>query len=174
MKRRDEGKFILLVVSIGLVVLVALYLFLTGSIGGRVEEGVYVGMRASDFTVVGIDGSKFRLSEHRGKIIILEFTTMWCPYCIEQIETLRRLIDELNERIYIVSIDVDPTEQPTVDWVRMMGIRWFYGHSPEAGLTYKISYVPTVIVIDRKGIIRYRGAYTPYEKLRSIIQQIGG
>ena len=141
---------------------------------GHIEEGVYVGMRAPDFTVTGVDGSTFKLSEHRGEIVVVEFSTMWCPYCTKQIEAFRKLAAELREGVYLVSIDVDPSEKPSGEWVKQMGITWFYGHSPEAGILYKVTYVPMVIVVDDEGIIRYRGAYTPYDKLKLIIQQLGG
>jgi peroxiredoxin len=171
--RKVDRKGILIAAAV-IFASAALYFLLARPLLRKVEEGVYVGMRAPDITVVGVDGSRFRLSDHRGVIVILEFSTMWCPYCVKQIEVLKRLVEEFGERVYIASIDVDPAEQPTGECVRMMGVKWFYGHSPEAGLTYKVSYVPMVIVIDREGIIRYRGAYTTYEKLRSIILQIGG
>lgn len=155
-----------------IVIAVAALYILARPRAEHVEEGVYIGMKAPDFTVVGVDGSTFTLSKHRGEIVVIEFSTMWCPYCAKQIEVFRRLSEEFKEGVYIVSIDVDPSEEPSGDWVRNMGISWFYGHSPEAGLLYKVSYVPMVIVVDERGIIRYRGAYTPYEKLKLIILQL--
>ncbi|RLI07112.1 hypothetical protein DRO24_03705 [Candidatus Bathyarchaeota archaeon] len=157
-----------------IVIAVAALYILARPRAEHVEEGVYIGMKAPDFTVVGVDGSTFTLSEHRGEIVVIEFSTMWCPYCAKQIEVFRRLSEDFTEGVYIASIDVDPSEEPSGDWVRNMGISWFYGHSPEAGLLYKVSYVPMVIVVDERGIIRYRGAYTPYEKLKLIILQLSG
>ncbi len=161
------------IITVLVIALAALFI-LSRPRAEQVEEGVYVGMKAPDFTVVGVDGSTFTLSEHRGEIVILEFSTMWCPYCAKQIEVFKRLSEEFTMGVYIASIDVDPSEKPSGDWVRNMGISWFYGHSPEAGLLYKVSYVPVVIVVDENGIIRYRGAYTSYEKLRLIILQLSG
>ena len=165
---------VLIVAAVLIVAVAALNLSLSRSRSGRIEEGIYVGMRAPDLIVTGVDGSKFKLSDHRGEIVVLEFSTMWCPYCSKQIEALKELVDEFGEDICVVSIDIDPSGHPTGDWVRMMGITWFYGHSPEAGLAYKVSYVPTVIIVDREGVIRYRGAYTSYDRLRLLILQIGG
>lgn len=42
---------------------------------------VQVGQTAPDFTVQLTDGSTFRLSENRGKIVMLQFTASWCGVC---------------------------------------------------------------------------------------------
>ena len=71
-----------------IVIAVAALYILARPRAEHVEEGVYIGMKAPDFTVVGVDGSTFTLSKHRGEIVVIEFSTMWCPYCAKQIEAV--------------------------------------------------------------------------------------
>ncbi len=46
--------------------------------------------RAPDFELPTIDGGKFRLSEHRGQVVILNFWTKTCRPCLEEMPTLPR------------------------------------------------------------------------------------
>lgn len=45
--------------------------------------------------------------------------------------------------------------------------------SKQAESDYKVTVVPTVLVIDRAGLIRYRGYYTSADKIEAVINQIG-
>lgn len=90
-----------------------------------------------------------------------------------QTEELKRFHEEFSE-VFIASIDVDVDINPWAleDWAAKREIHWFVGHSPEAGRTYGVYVIPTVIVIDGEGVIRHRGDYTPFDELKLIVQQI--
>jgi hypothetical protein len=51
------------------------------------------------------------------------------------------------------------------------GVTWFYGLLPEATLEYEVTAIPVVVFIDRTGIIRYRGFFTPLESLEQLLNQ---
>lgn len=133
------------------------------------EEGVTVEKRAVDIEVDGLNQTRFVLSEHTGEVVVVEFMTIWCPGCEAQIEVFKRLREEID--LTIASINVDVNLQPSEEWATERGINWFVGNSPKAGLTYDISYVPTVIVIDKEGIIRYRGGPISFDRLQLLIRQ---
>jgi len=94
---------------------------------------------------------------------------LWCPSCDRQIEELRGVLEELE--VTIASINVDANLLPTKEWAADERIDWFVGHSPEAGFTYEVSYVPTVIVVDKQGIIRYRGGPKTASELVLLVGQ---
>ena len=139
------------------------------------EKGVAEKNVAVDFSVDGIDGSRFVLSEQRGKIVVIEFMTTWCGYCEAQVEVFKALREDFNG-LTVASIDVDSNMNNSMlaSWARDKEIGWFVGHSTESGLAYGVSGVPTVLVIDREGIIRYRGYYTKIDQLFSLIQRLQG
>jgi len=141
--------------------------------GGESDRGVTVGKRAVDFAVDGVNGGRFVLSEHRGEVVVVGFMTTWCGFCQSQLEVFKRLEKEV-EGVVIVSIDVDVNMQPSAlkEWAAERGASWFHGHAPSVGLTYEVSGVPTVIIMDAEGVIRYRGAYTPFDKLQRLIRQL--
>lgn len=163
MDRRAIPAVVVLVVA-----LAAAYIWWSNS-SPKFDQGITVGKRAVEIEVDGLNQTRFVLSDHRGEVVIVELMTTWCPGCEAQIEVFKRLKEEID--VTIASINVDTTTQPSADWVTERGINWFVGNSPEAALTYDISYVPTVILIDKEGVIRYRGGPRSLDRLRLLVQQ---
>jgi len=62
---------------------------------------------APDFTLQTFDGRIFKLSENKGKVVILDLMAVRCPPCAQQMPELYKLKKELGDTIVILSIDVD-------------------------------------------------------------------
>jgi hypothetical protein len=62
---------------------------------------------APDFTLQTFDGGIFKLSENKGKVVILDLMAVRCPPCAQQMPELYKLKKELGDTIVILSIDVD-------------------------------------------------------------------
>ena len=136
----------------------------------QTATGSNVGDKAISITLSGIEGSVFNLESNRGKMILLDFMTTTCPYCIEEFKELGKLTGINN--LLIVSINLDRTS-PTdlANFGSKNSITWFLGSSQKAGIDYKVNAVPTLLLIDKEGIIRYRGNYTPLDRLINLIDQ---
>lgn len=162
---------ILAVAGFSIIAVSAIYVWATEFLGPK--AGITKGFKAKDLSVTGLDGESFTLSKHLGEVIVLEFTTTWCGYCEFQFEELEALHENV-EGVLIVSIEVDPAlrEDSFKAWAAGKGFDWLVAHSPEAGRTYEITGVPTVIVVDKEGIIRYRGYYTTSEELEPFVRQL--
>jgi thiol-disulfide isomerase/thioredoxin len=153
---------------IGIVLVIAAAAFaLWGSMAPK--RGITEGYKAKDLTLNGINGSLL-LSKQTGGIVVLEFTTTWCGYCEGQLNELAKFHAEYED-IIIVSVEIDPRLSAVgfETWVKTKNFDWFVAQSPEAGQDYKISGVPTVLVIDKEGFIRYRGYYTRFDQLKDIV-----
>ena len=67
--------------------------------------------KAPDFTLVDINGEQFKLSDHLGKIVLIDFFATWCGPCISEIEHLKSLYNKYpQDQFIIISVDVDPQE----------------------------------------------------------------
>lgn len=78
---------------------------------GEQTEQHYMGddRRAPDFTLPQRDGSSWRLSDHRGKVLVLNFWTVTCQPCMEEMPSLITLSRILADRddVELVTISVD-------------------------------------------------------------------
>jgi thiol-disulfide isomerase/thioredoxin len=62
---------------------------------------------AGDFSMRALDGRKVHLSAFRGKIVLLNFWTTWCPACVSEMAALNALQNQLGARVVVLGISLD-------------------------------------------------------------------
>jgi peroxiredoxin len=110
--------------------------------------------QAEDFTLAMADGRSFRLSEHRGKTVIVNFWATWCPPCREEMPALERLYRQHKEHglvLVAVSIDADPKLVPP--YVKASKLTFPIALDPKAEVAnkYGVRALPSSFVVDRQG-----------------------
>lgn len=61
----------------------------------------------SDFSATTLDGEAFKLSQFKGKVVILNFWASWCGPCVEEVPSLIKLIKELKGDVELLAISGD-------------------------------------------------------------------
>jgi peroxiredoxin len=76
--------------------------------GAPVAAAVKVGQPAPDFTLPDIHGKNYRLSELRGKVVLVNFWATWCPPCRAEMPSMEAL-DQLfgDDQLVILAINVE-------------------------------------------------------------------
>jgi thiol-disulfide isomerase/thioredoxin len=139
------------------------------------------GSGKSDFTLTDIDGNEFSLRDFTGKVVLLDFMATWCGPCKISMPGLVALYEELGDRVEIVSITVSPASDSEsmlrawkVDW----GAGWIHARDsadPPVSQTYKVTAIPTYVIIDRKGVEKFRHVgVTPEAILREELLSLLG
>ena len=85
---------------------------------------VKVGDVAPDFTLEMLDGTKFTLSEYRGKVVMLQFTAGWCGICRKEmpyIESDIWLKHKDNKDFVLVGIDREETKEAIIPFIEKVG-----------------------------------------------------
>lgn len=85
---------------------------------------VKVGDVAPDFTLEMLDGTKFTLSEQRGKVVMLQFTAGWCGICRKEmpyIESDIWLKHKDNKDFVLVGIDREETKEAILPFIEKVG-----------------------------------------------------
>jgi peroxiredoxin len=78
--------------------------------GSSGTESTLVGKEAPDFELDVIDGDKFHLAEHKGKIVVLDFWATWCSHCLETMPDFVRLSgDSAARNVEVVAINLEET-----------------------------------------------------------------
>ena len=120
---------------------------------GAAEQGR--GMAALDFTLPDLQGKPIRLSDFRGKAVIIDFWATWCPPCIFQVPELNRLAAAHREtgNVVVIGVSVD-VEGPAVvaPWVEehAVGYTIVFGDE-ELAAEFGVFGFPTLVIIGPEG-----------------------
>jgi len=120
-----------------------------------------VGYMAPDFDLPGLNGQTVRLSDFRGKkAVFLNFWATWCPPCRLEMPTMEKAYQEYKSRgleILAVSIDAGP-KGAIESFMRELKLTFPVLLDPEMEVMrmYKFFALPSSVLIDKQGIIRFK------------------
>jgi len=120
---------------------------------------VQVGQEAPDFTVTTTDGKVFKLSEQRGKVVMLQFTASWCSICRKEMPHIEKEIWlPLKDKDFVLlGLDRDEPIDVVIDFAKKMKITYPLAPDPGADVfalyALKEAGVTRNVIIDRNGRI---------------------
>jgi peroxiredoxin len=129
--------------------------------------GIMTGQRAPDFTLNDLSGKTFTLSGLRDKKpVLLIFWATWCPACLQAIPYFSEIYTQYSPRgLEVVAINIatnDPLPRvQSFQEVTKLPYRILYDEKNEVSRLYAVFGIPTSLLIDRDGIIEYRGNVLP-------------
>lgn len=114
---------------------------------------------APDFTLVDMQGQPFRLSDHKGKVVVLNFWATWCPPCRAEIPGFIDIQRDLaGDGVLFVGIALDDGGWNAVTpFANARGINYpvVLGNGATARRYGGITALPTTLILDRNHTIRY-------------------
>ena len=135
---------------------------------------------APNFTVLDENGNSVRLSDYRGKPVVLNFWATWCYYCKVEMPDFDRAAQKYpNVQFLMVNATdgVNETVESATAYVTAEGYSFdiFFDTSFEAINAYGISGFPTTVFIDENGdLVDYKRGMISYEVLEQGIGMITG
>lgn len=131
--------------------------------------------KAPDFQLMDLNGKVFKLSDFRGKVVILDFMATWCSPCKQQIPYLIEVWQKYKNDVVIISISIDPnrdSEEILKDFVnRFPNATWIWARdTANVSISYKVSAIPKIVIIDKDGNVRFEHLGTTSSLV--IIQEI--
>lgn len=140
----------------------------TSSLGEVAKDKLYalrhlsIGRQAREIEGRDLDGKTMKLSDYRGKVVVLDFWADWCGYCRQMYPQERTLVARMKDRPFaLLGINCDDdlaqakraVQKDKLDW-RSWQDR---GRGGERITTqWQVSAFPTIYVLDAKGVIRYK------------------
>ncbi|MBI1826724.1 MAG: redoxin domain-containing protein [Planctomycetes bacterium] len=113
------------------------------------------GKSLPDIKGVDIDGHEVRLSELKGKIVLLDFWATWCGPCLEELPLAQLLWERAKDKGFVwVAVSVDEDEDAWRAFVKSNRLGGIQMRDPDAAIKLYISGFPTILVVDRTGVVQ--------------------
>lgn len=143
---------------------------------------VQIGDKAPDIIIQYIDGTQKKLSDFKGKIVMLQFTASWCGVCRKEMPFIEKDIwqkHKNNPKFALIGIDLMETPEKTQQFAKDINITYPLTLDPEGKAFYsyaaKGAGVTRNIIIDKKGkIVFMTRLYDPeeFKKMCEVIDQL--
>ncbi len=123
---------------------------------------------APDFTLPATSGSNLRLAEQRGRVVMVNFWATWCAPCRVEMPHLNRLYDKYRASGFeLLGVNIDDNPRTAADLATKLGLRFpvLLDTDKKVSRLYDLSAMPSTVLIDRDGRVRYvhRGYRDGYE-----------
>ena len=120
-----------------------------------------VGNVAQEIEGENLEGRRMRLSDYRGKVVVLTFWATWCPPCMEMVPDERKLVQRMVGKAFaMIGVNADSNQSKVKAVVENEKITWpsFQdgGRTGPIATAWSVRGWPTIYVLDPKGVIRYR------------------
>lgn len=126
-------------------------------------QNLQVGDVAPEIVGKDLDGIEFKLSDYRGKVVMLDFWGHWCPPCRAMYGKEQEIVRKLADKPFVLlGVNSDAELETAQDAVRDESLSWRHFWNGPRGTRGPISNQwnvegwPTVYLIDGDGIIRYK------------------
>lgn len=123
-------------------------------------RSLMVGRIPPDLEGTTLDGKRAKLSDYRGKVLVL---TVWATHVVPALEMIpgqRALAQKYAGKPFaMLSISCDPEKSRLTEFLKkepIPGDHWWNGQRGGVLETWTINYFPTIYVFDTKGVIRYK------------------
>lgn len=123
---------------------------------------------APDFTLHAMGGSNLRLQEQRGQVVMVNFWATWCGPCRQEMPHLNRLYEKYRASGFVLlGVNVDDDTRNAADVAAKLGLKFpvLLDTDKKVSRQYELSTMPSTVLIDRDGKVRYvhRGYLSGYE-----------
>ena len=144
----------------------------------RSEAAALIGSIAPDFELPRLDGSTFRLSEHKDKVIILDFWATWCGPCVAALPEYLSAVRKFDtEKVIFVAVN----QQESADQIRAFLAEKkltplvALDRTGSVGEQFRVSGIPHTVVISPGNLVEdVHVGYRPgsAEELQTTVQQM--
>jgi peroxiredoxin len=136
---------------------------------------------APDFTLQRAEGGNLRLVEQRGQVVLINFWASWCGPCRVEMPHLNRLHDKYKAGGFMVlGVNIDDDPRHGAATAARWGLRFpvLLDASKAVTRRYDLGAMPSTVLVDRDGRIRYlhrgyrEGLEAEYERqIRELVKE---
>jgi peroxiredoxin len=155
--KRNALVFVVLLAVILAMLSLGRYMDRTRKHGALKLVGNVKGVEAPDFALVSLDGRKVKLSDYRGKAVVLNFWATWCSPCKVEMPWFVDFQNQYGkDGLVVLGVAMDDSSAAKIaEFAHEMGVNYqvLLGTDAVSDDYGDVQYLPTTFYIDRNGII---------------------
>ena len=131
-------------------------------LAGCTDRGARLDSMAADFSLQDMSGKTVKLSDYKGKVVLLEFWATWCPPCRASVPGLEKLHKAYKDKgLVLLAVSMDEGGWDEVrSFIKESGITYtILKGTEDVAKKYQVRSIPMMLVLDKEGKIskRYLG-----------------
>jgi len=133
--------------------------------------------KAPNFWAKTLDGERYTNASIKGKVVLLQFWTTWCPYCRRDLDAVETIVEEFKDQgVIVLGIDVGEPKKKVLKYLAESprSCKIVLMEDTNLAAMYAAKSYPVYVVIDRDGNIagEQRGA-AGERALRRLLRRAG-
>jgi peroxiredoxin len=124
------------------------------------DDSGLTGKPATDFSLSGIDNATVKLSDFKGKVVVVDFWATWCPPCRESLPNLNRLSNDATlaaRGLKVLAVNTQESAEAVKAFLQAnhYTLPVLLDTDGSAEHAYSVTGLPTTLVVGRDGTIKY-------------------
>ncbi|MCE9562424.1 MAG: TlpA family protein disulfide reductase [Planctomycetes bacterium] len=139
---------------------------------------VAIGKPAPEVESVTLEGKKVKLSDYKGKVVLLDIWATWCPPCRKMIPHERDLVKSMKDKPFVlISASADDKKETLEKFIEKEPMPWVHwwdeGAESPVLKAYRVRAFPSLFLIDHSGIVREKWVGDPgSEKIDKAVEDL--
>ncbi len=150
----------------------------SGDGGMSGADSPLVGKAAPTFELELLDGKKYKLADHKGKVVVMEFWATWCGFCLQSMPMVDEVTREFAGRgVELLAVNMEESPEQVKPMLERHKFKMPVAMDRDgvAAARYSVTSLPQVVVVDRDGKVArlFIGAGKPMvESLRKALEEL--
>ena len=134
--------------------------------GLKAAASLGVGKPAPEVSSVTLEGKKVKLSDYKGKVVLLDIWATWCGPCKAMIPHERDMVKKMKDKPFtLISVSADDKKEALEKFLEKEAMPWVHwwdeGTNSEVLKKYRVRAFPTLYLIDHTGVIKHKWVGSP-------------